>query len=197
MVRGERMKPAPAQKLNYEDFLRFPDDGLRHELIDGEHYVTPSPATVHQRLLGLHVAVYVYLQTHSIAEVFLAPFDIVLSPHDVVEPDLVVVLREQANIVGEQNATGAPALVVAVLSAGTRRRDKGIKLRLYDRVGVREYWLVDPAVSTVVAHRRQPPGGLAAEPSLDLEDLLASPLLPGFHLPLRDLFAPPPFAESR
>jgi Uma2 family endonuclease len=106
------------------------------------------------------------------------------------------VLREQANIVGEQNATGAPALVVEVLSPGTRRRDEGIKLRLYERVGVREYWLVDPAVSTVVVYRRRPPGGLAAEPPLDPEDILASPLLPGFSLPVRDLFAPPPFAAA-
>jgi Uma2 family endonuclease len=192
------MKAAPAEKLTYADFLRFPDDGLRHELIDGEHYVTPSSATVHQRLVGrLHIALARYLEAHPIGEVFLAPLDVVLSVHDIVEPDLFVVLQDQVDIVCEPHVAGAPALVVEILSPGTRRRDEGIKRRLYDRVGVREYWLIDPAVSTVVAHRRQPPGGLTAEPPIGLEDALASPLLPGFSLPLRDLFARPPFTESR
>jgi Uma2 family endonuclease len=192
------MKPAATAKLTYEDFLRFPDDGLRHEIIDGAHYVTPSPATVHQRLLGrLYGAIFVYLQSHPVAEAFLAPFDIVLSRHDVVEPDLVIVLREQADIVGEQNATGAPAVVVEVLSPGTRRRDEGIKLELYERAGVREYWVIDPARRTVVVHRRGPStDGLIAMPTVNAEGSLASPLLPGFSLPLRDLFAPPPFAAA-
>ena len=77
------MRPTPA-KLTYDDFVNFPDDGQRHELIDGEHYVTPSPATVHQRLVGrLYLALGNWLQRRPIGEVFLAPFDVVLSQHDV------------------------------------------------------------------------------------------------------------------
>ena len=183
------MKPTPA-KLTYEDFLRFPDDGLRHELIDGEHYVTPSPATVHQRLVSrLHGAFFVYFQAHSVGEVFTAPFDVVLSTHDVVEPDLLVILADQAEIVNDANVRGAPAIVIEIASPSTRRRDEGIKKNLYDRAGVREYWMVDP-VSRTIAVRAQPEGRSEAIAArlLAADDVLTTPLLPGFALPLSELF---------
>src|SRR5881628_3576285 len=64
-------------KLTYDDFLLFPDDGLRHELIDGEHYVTPSPNTKHQRVSGsLHLMIGLWLRDHPIGQVFYAPFDV-------------------------------------------------------------------------------------------------------------------------
>ena len=63
------MRPTPGVKLTYDDFLLFPDDGKRHELIDGEHYVTPSPNTAHQRIVGrLHLALGRYLETHPVGE---------------------------------------------------------------------------------------------------------------------------------
>ncbi len=127
-------------RLTYQDFLSFPDDGQRHELIDGEHYVTPSPATKHQRISReLLVALDLYLHQSGLGEVFYAPFDVVLSNYDVVEPDLLVVLDHQRDIVTEQHVRGAPAIVVEILSPGTRRRDQTIKRDLYARVGVREY----------------------------------------------------------
>ena len=72
------MRPpaAPSVKFTYDDFLLFPDDGKRHEIIDGEHYVTPSPHTKHQVVVGnLHVLLGTYLKAHPIGAVFLAPFD--------------------------------------------------------------------------------------------------------------------------
>jgi Uma2 family endonuclease len=186
------MRASEAPKLTYEDLVRLPDDGQRHELIDGEHYVTPSPVTVHQRLVGrLHLALSHYLEEHPIGEVFLAPLDIVLSPHDVVEPDLFLVLEEQADIVREPHVTGAPALVIEILSDGTRRRDEGIKRALYERVGVREYWLVDPIRTSVVICHRTDSGALAPGAPLLRGDILTSPLLPSFTLLVDDLFAVP------
>jgi Uma2 family endonuclease len=182
------MKPTPA-KLTYDDFVNFPDDGQRHELIDGEHYVTPSPATVHQRLVGrLHLAVGNWLQSHPVGEVFLAPFDVVLSHHDIVEPDLLVVLSSQSEIVTPAHVRGAPALVVEVLSPGTWRRDTGLKQRLYDRVGVREYWLVDPDERTVTICHRSFDGAFAADAPLRNADVISSAVLPGFSLGLDQLF---------
>jgi hypothetical protein len=89
MAGSDQVRAAgPAVKLTYDDFLLFPDDGQRHELIDGEHHVTPSPNIGHQRVLGtLHGLIWGHLQTHLVGEVFLAPFDVVLSMFDVVEPD--------------------------------------------------------------------------------------------------------------
>ena len=81
--------PGASVKFTYEDFLSFPDDGKRHEIIGGEHYVTPSPNTKHQRVvMRLAIAMGRYLEQRPIGEVFSAPFDVVLSDIDVVEPDL-------------------------------------------------------------------------------------------------------------
>ena len=126
------MRPAALPKLTYDDFLSFPDDGQRHELIDGEHYVTPSPATRHQRIHArLQGALFAYLRGSPIGEVFSAPFDVVLSNHDVVEPDLLVILSSQTEILTPQHVRGAPAIVVEILSPSTRRRDEMLKRALY------------------------------------------------------------------
>ena len=133
--------PAPAScKLTYEDLAAFPDDGKRHELIDGEHFVTPSPRSVHQLIAGnLYYLLRDHLKTHPVGVVMIAPYDIVLSQCDVVVPDLVFFTRERfGQVVGEKNAQGPPNLAVEVLSPRTRRKDELIKRRLYERVGIED-----------------------------------------------------------
>lgn len=186
----------PAQRsdtrLTYDDFLLFPDDGRRHELIDGEHYVTPTPNTRHQRLvLRLSVALASYVEMHpGSGEVFVAPFDVVFSHFDVVEPDLLFIAADQQGIVTEKHVRGAPALVVEILSPGTRRVDEKTKYRLFDRAGVREYWLVDPELDVVKVFRRDASGAFprVAELAADTGDTLTTPLLPAFSLLLASLF---------
>jgi hypothetical protein len=79
------------RRLTYEDFLLFPDDGQRHEIIDGEHYVTPSPVTRHQVLVGrLHFEIESFLRQHpGSGQVFVAPLDVLFTKWDIVEPDLL------------------------------------------------------------------------------------------------------------
>ena len=124
----------------------FLTTGCGTSCIDGVHYVTPSPVLRHQQLLGrLHLAIASFLEERpDLGQVFLSPLDTVFSPWDVVEPDLVFVAGDQLDILTEPNIQGAPALVVEILSPGTRRRDLGIKRDLFDRGGVREYWVIDP-----------------------------------------------------
>ena len=183
---------APAQpssrKLTYDDFLLFPDDGQRHELIEGEHYVTPSPTTRHQQLsVRLTVALANHIEAYPGPSVFHAPLDCVFTTFDIVEPDILVITSDQQDIVTEQNVRGAPALVVEILSPGTRRVDLGVKLRLYDRVGVREYWVVDSIGNHVEVHRRTEQGRLERA-ALSDSDTLTTPLLPGFSLDLGTFF---------
>ena len=122
---------ATGMKLTYDDFLLFPDDGKRHELIDGEHYVTPSPNTKHQRVSGnLHFFIRSWLEDHPLGQVFYAPFDVVFSRFDVVEPDLLYLSNERvAEVVTAQHVTGAPDIIIEIGSPGTRRRDETIKRR--------------------------------------------------------------------
>jgi Uma2 family endonuclease len=192
MMAGDEMRPTAAPKLTYDDFLGFPDDGRRHELIDGDHYVTPSPAERHQRVsTELVVALANHLRSAGTGRVYHAPLDVVLSNHDVVEPDLLVVLNDQFDIIGPQHVGGAPAIVVEILSPGTRRRDETLKRQLYARAGVREYWMADPDRDVVTVCRRSAPGVLETMPELTAAagDVLESPLLPGFSLALSALFA--------
>lgn len=182
----------PQKKLTYADFLLFPDDGNRHELIDGVHYVTPSPRLGHQELVGrLYLAIGGFLTTRRhLGRVFLSPVDVVMSGHDVVVPDLIVVAGEQHDILTELNVQGPPALVVEIMSPSTRRRDEGIKRKLYDERGVREYWLVDPKGMRVSVRRRATDATFPVVSTLEASgaDQLSTPLLPGFTLSVRELF---------
>ena len=181
-------------RLTYEDFVCFPDDGMRHELIDGVHYVTPCPITRHQLLVGrLFLAIGNYLEQRPGAGLlFMAPFDVIFSRWDVVEPDLLFVAGDQLEILTDANIQGAPALVIEILSPGTRKRDLGIKRELFDRGGVREYWVVDPKADDLTIYRRTPDGRLSKASQLAASDAttLSTPLLPGFTLSLAKLFAP-------
>lgn len=181
----------PDSRLTYDDFLLFPDDGQRHELIGGEHYVTPSPNRRHQQLLGrLYLAVADHLRAHpALGEVYFAPFDVVFSRWDVVEPDLIFVAGDQLAVLTDKNIVGAPALVVEIASPSTRSRDRRIKRQLFEQHGVREYWMVDPDHDTVTVDRLDETGTFTRSGVLGIEAALSTPLLPGWTLPLDQLFA--------
>jgi Uma2 family endonuclease len=118
-----------------------------------------------------------------------APFDVILSNLDVVEPDLLYVSNERSEILREW-VYGAPDLVVEILSPGTRKVDEITKRRLYDRVGVREYWIVDPELDAVKIHHRADDGTFprVAELTREAHGVLTTPLFPGFLLGLDELF---------
>ena len=192
MSGSDHVNPAsPGLKLTYDDYLLFPDDGKRHELIDGEHYVTPSPNTKHQRVSGnLHLVIATWLEDHAIGRIFYAPFDVVFSKFDVVEPDLLYLSNERmAEVVTPQHVRGAPNLVIEIGSPGTRQRDETIKKRLYEKSGVDEYWVVDPETDVVRVYRREDSGfARVRELSREAGDVLTTPLLSGLELPLSRIF---------
>ena len=179
-----------AVKLTYDDYVLFPDDGMRHELIDGVHYVTASPNLRHQRISGeLHLELGIWLRAHPIGQLFFAPVDVVFTRHDVVVPDLLFVSNDRASgLLNGQHAVGAD-LVIEVASPSTRRRDQTIKHQLYERAGVQEYWIVEPATDSIRVHRRDGDlFGKAIELTRGAGDLLTTPLLPGLEVPLEMIF---------
>ena len=178
-------------KLTYEDYALIPDDGRRHEILDGTHVMSPAPRTQHQRvLLELAFSLRVHVREHGLGEVFVAPFDVVLSDHDIVQPDLVFVRDDRLSIVDEVNCKGAPDLVAEVLSPSTRRRDLIEKRKTYARFGVAEYWAVDPEVDAVQVFRPDADSRYvrAAELTAEAGDALTSEVIGGWSLPLADLF---------
>lgn len=199
-------------KLTYDDYLRMPADGLRHELIGGVHFVAASPNLRHQRIsANLFWMLRSYLETHPLGEVLYAPLDVVLSDFDVVAPDLFYLSRERASYLRETHLKGAPDLIVEILSPSTGARDRTLKHALYERTGVDEYWLIDPSRDCVEVYRRVHAGGhsvgyvaahageavrepraavyvLARVLSREAADVLTTSLLPGAEFPLSAMF---------
>ena len=192
IVSGNQAEPPVGRvKLTYDDFVLFPDDGKRHELIDGEHYVTPSPNRSHQVIAGnIFALLWMHLDAHGGGQAFMAPFDVVFSNFDVVEPDLLFVSDQRASeIMTAKNVQGAPDLVVEVGSPGTRRRDEKLKHQLYERFGVSEYWVVDPDLDLVKVFRLVESRYVRVhELTNEQGDVLTTPLLPALELPLARIF---------
>ena len=180
-------------RMTYDDLLALPDDGLRHELIDGEHFVTPSPVSRHQILLAnLHRLIGPHTHATKIGVTLFAPYDIVFTQYDVVEPDLIYFSKARYDeVVTDKNAQGPPNLAVEILSPGTRRRDEVLKRRLYERMKVDEYWIVDPKTETVKVYRLVDEKYERTELALEDAAILTTRLLPGLDIPLEALFEMP------
>ena len=132
-------------KWTYEDYAQLPEDGLRHEIIDGEHFVSPSPSTQHQHVSKrLQYQLYTKIELAGLGVLFDAPMDVQLSGFDIVQPDIVIILNENVRKITPTKIKVAPHLVVEILSPSTAGNDRTIKKDLYERSGVSEYWIVDP-----------------------------------------------------
>lgn len=129
----------------YQDYLNLPNDRNRYEIINGELIMTPAPKIIHQdisRNIGIELALFV--QKHKLGKVYYAPCDIVLSNENVVQPDILFILKENMNIITEDNIQGAPDIVIEILSPSTGYYDLVAKKEIYETFGVKEYWIVDP-----------------------------------------------------
>ena len=123
----------------------LPEDGKRHEIIDGVHYVTPAPSFAHQYVVGqFHYALQRFLDAEWVGWVVTAPCDVVLADDTVVQPDLLVVRRAGDRPPRTSDAAGLPMLAVEVVSPSSSSRDRILKRPRYARSGIAEYWIVDP-----------------------------------------------------
>ena len=174
-------------KRTYADYCRTPDDE-RYELLDGELIVAPAPNSTHQiTVMELGTLLHIFVKVRGLGQVFFAPYDVVLSETNVVQPDLLFISNERSYIITAANARGAPDLVVEILSPSTAERDRTFKRALYARYGVREYWLVDPDTRTVTVLRLDD-GTFAEVAHYGAGQTLTSPTLPGFAVNLDAIF---------
>ena len=175
-------------KLTYEDYRNTPDDE-RYELIDGELIMSPSPREAHQYAdVELGATLHTFVKLRNLGRVYHAPFDVVLSDADVVQPDLLFVSRERLHIITENNIQGAPDLAVEILSPSTSARDRGYKRDLYAKHGVKEYWQVDTDAKRITVLSLNPDGNYDVVAVYGVGQTLSSPLLPGFALNLDEIF---------
>lgn len=167
-------------------------EGTRYELIDGELFVTRSPHRRHQQIAGrLYSALDIWSEASGLGEAIPSP-GIVPSDMDNIIPDVVWISKEKLALVEDEagHLTDFPELVVEVLSSGETpiRRDRKAKLKLYSSKGVREYWIVNRFTRHVEVYRRKNAQLTLVATLLD-EDVLTSPLLPGFSTPIARIFS--------
>ncbi len=137
-------------RVTFAELQEWPDDGRRYELYDGEVVVVPSPFPRHQRVAANIEEILREYEHATGGLMFHAPLDIVLSEHNVVQPDVVFFRQERRHLIDMMAATrAAPDLAVEVLSRSTEARDRGRKLQLLARFGVPECWIVDPVQNTL------------------------------------------------
>src|SRR6187402_933209 len=141
-------------RVTFAELARWPDDGRQYELYDGEVIVVPAPFPRHQQ-----VVTEVQYVLRSYAEsagdlVLAAPVDIVLSKHNVVQPDVVFIRHDRRHLIDMMKPIRVPPdLVVEVLSRKTELRDRSRKAELFARFGIPEYWIVNPVKNTIEVHR--------------------------------------------
>ena len=179
--------------FTYEDYKSLPETmDRRYELMDGELCLMPAPTTTHQFISqNIEFLLVQHARATRCGRVLDAPVDVVLlgesSRRDVVQPDIVFICSARAGIVTAAEVTGAPDLVVEVLSRSSEERDRGYKKTLYERNGVREYWIVDAEQESIEVLCLGA-AGFEAPTRYRPGDELVSTVLPDLRVPLVEVF---------
>jgi Uma2 family endonuclease len=184
---GVLTAPPPIKQWTYADYLTLPDDGTRHEILEGELIVMDAPTPSHQEVV-LFIARHMqeFVESKKLGKVFIAPLDVVFAPRTFTQPDVIFVSNDRLKIITNSNISGAPDLLVEVVSPSTQRKDRTRKYQLYARYGVRAYWIVDrdtEAVDVFVLEQ-----GQYREVTAKAGEV-RSKILHGFSIQLKDLFA--------
>ena len=175
-----------AIKFNYQDYLQLPEN-KRYEIIDGDLFMVPSPNESHQHILTNILYILInYVRRNKLGAIYCAPFDILFSDEDIVQPDVIFVSNENKKVITKDNIKGAPDLLVEILSPSTSKRDIGIKKKLYARHGVREYWIVDPERETVDVFRLK--GREFEGKRYGVQDYLSSDVIKDMTIEVKEIF---------
>ena len=194
------MPPLASEKVRWTtaDLELFPDDGKRYEIIDGELFVTRAPHWRHQNVAdNVCTELKIWSRQTGLGNAATTP-GIIFTDADNVIPDVVWASNESLEELLDEagHLTGAPELVVEVMSPGDERRERAshmlrkreLKLKLYSVQGVREYWICDRQQQRVEVYRREN-AILRLAATFFNEDTLTTPLLPGFSCPVERFFS--------
>jgi Uma2 family endonuclease len=179
-----------AVKFTYSEYHALPETGPRCQLIEGDLVMTPAPSSRHQIISGrFYRALSDFAERGNLGIVLYAPLDVILSPEDVLQPDLMFVSNARRHLLVPEGVRGGPDLCVEILSDRSKGVDRGVKRVLYARHGVTEYWIVDPEAGAVEVYRLQENAEVPFR-TFPATGVLVTPLLPGFALDLRGVFLP-------
>ena len=174
--------------FTYQDYLQLPDDGKRYEVINGELIMAPSPITIHQMInMSLSARLFNYVKENELGTILTAPLDVVLNETNVYQPDIIFISRERKEIITEKNISGAPDLVIEILSPSTAYYDLFDKKEQYEKFGVKEYWIVDPMRQWIEVYQLKE-GKFNLVQKLQKQGKLRSELLKGLTIDLQEIF---------
>ena len=174
-------------RLTYQDYANLKGDE-RYELLDGELILVGPPNRDHQDVvMDLGFQMRVFANENDPGRVYIAPFDVLFTDTDVVQPDILFISRERERILTHANVQGAPNLIVEILSPSSSTRDWRAKRELYASHGVREYWIVDPT-NRIVSILLLQDGVLEIEQTHTEDETATSTVLDGFTVSLDSIF---------
>lgn len=177
----------------YADWERLPDDGNRYEIIEGALYVTTAPSFFHQWIISRIITrIGIPSEQSGAAYWVVAPIGVLMPGCDPVQPDFVVILKQNADIIRDRRIFGVPDLIVEVISPGSAAYDEGVKLEAYAHAGVPEYAVIEPATRKLRLYALDAPGEFAAPHEFGEGDTLSFACLPEITLNVSDLFANAP-----
>lgn len=155
--------------------------------------MSPSPRYIHQRIIvNLVRLLAIPVEELGLGEILVAPFDVLLSENDIVQPDVLFISRENRDILNEKNVQGAPDITIEVLSPGSSGYDQQVKFHRYEHFGVREYWIINPDQEEIHVYRLADGRYQEAAVLKNEENVVVdSPLLPGLTISLSDVFQRP------
>lgn len=147
------MAEAIRTRMTAAEFDQLPETNTPTELIEGELIVSPSPMPKHQRVSRCTVGVLEDLIPNG--EIFYAPMDVYFDDENIPQPDIIWVAEGSRCKITDKRLEGAPDLIVEIFSPGTVSRDKIGKFELYERYGLREYWMIDPNEAYIEVYRHE------------------------------------------
>ena len=185
-------KAKPRAKLTGADYMALTPPshrGVRYQLIEGELVKMAGANDAHQVFTGrFYMQLTLQADALGIGETRLPPFDVYIDEHNTFQPDLLFVSGERRHIIASRGVTGAPDLVVEVLSESTRQRDLNVKLPVYARNGVREMLAVDLQAETIAKYVGDGQS-MTLERVYSADDVLTSDVMPGVAIDLAPIFA--------
>jgi Uma2 family endonuclease len=165
----------PQVRMTAEEYAQLPQTTPPSELIDGELTPMPTPFDIHQRIIVKLIIALQFLE--ALGSLRVSPADVYFDDYNVLQPDLFWVDKDNPNCqLREGYWQGAPDLVIEVLSKSTSKRDRGVKFKLYEHYGVKEYWIVDPTEQNLQVWQSSN-GVFRLFDVLDATQALTSPLL--------------------
>jgi len=175
------------KKYTYEDYAKLPE-GAPYQLIGGELIMTPAPTPYHQYIRGnIYSVLKEFVEGNNLGQVYYSPIDVYFEETETYQPDIIFISKERLDIIKETKIEGAPDLIIEILSPATAYYDLKKKFKIYEKHGVKEYWIVDPEEKSIEIYINKEQKFILVETKSKI-GTIKSQLLKDFQIHLEKIF---------